>query len=145
MTYELCGPAACATFFKTSNDGWDWGDATRVGTAIRLSDGRYFAHAPYSTVLSSGSLLVIGQILMNADNTIAAGNGTTIFKSASGDPTGPWTTITAPVGVPGARNHPCPNYSSPLLSLSGGAMVLEFAGRLESNNCIMYFGRGPTN
>ncbi|WP_445192232.1 sialidase family protein [Sphingomonas sp. Tas61C01] len=144
MTYELCGPAACATFLKTSNDGWNWGNATQAGTAIRLPDGRHFVHAPYNTVLSSGPLLVVGQMLMKADGTVAAGNGTTIFKSASGNPAGPWTTIAAPVGVPGARDHPCPNYSSPLLSLAEGATVLEFSGRLEGDKCVMYFNRGPT-
>lgn len=145
MTYELCGPAACTTFYKTSSDGWNWGDPRQVGTAIRLPDGRYFAHAPYNTVLANGALLVIGQVLMNGNNTTAAGNGTTIFKSASGNPAGPWTTIAAPVAVPGAYNHPCPNYSSPLLSLSNGNVVLEFAGRLEGSSCIMYFGRGASN
>lgn len=145
MTYELCGPARCTVFYKTSADGWDWGDARQVGTAIRLPDGRYFEHAPYSTVLPGGALLVVGQVLMNADGTTAAGNGTTIFRSQSGDPAGPWTTIQAPVGVPNAYNHPCPNYSSPLLSVGGGAAILELAGRLENGSCYMYYGRGAVN
>lgn len=145
MTYELYGPAACTVFYKTSTDGWNWGPAANVGSAIRLSDGRYFAHAPTNKVMPDGALLVVGQLLMNANNTIAAGNGTVIFKSASGSPAGPWKTIAAPVPVPGATNRPCVNYSSSLLPISGGTRLLEIAGRLDSNVCYLYFGTGPSN
>lgn len=141
MTFELCGPAACTAFYKTSADGWNWGAPGSVGSAIRLSDGRYFAHTPYNTVLPNGSILLVGQILMNADNTPAAGNGATVMKSASGNPAGPWTTIAAPVPVPTPDNSYCPNYSSPLLALSN-TTVLEFAGRKETA-CRMYYNRGP--
>jgi len=145
MTFELCGPAACTVFYKTSTDGWDWGDAHNVGSAIRLADGRYFAHAPTNTVMPNGAIMVVGQVLMNGDGSVAAANGSTIFKSASGSVTGPWTTITAPVFVPGAYDNYCPNYSSPLLSVSNGASVLELASRVQTSHCLMYFGRGSAN
>lgn len=144
-TFELCGPAACTVFYKTSTDGWNWGDAHDVGLAIRLADGRYFAHAPYNTVLPNGAILVVGQVLMNSNGSVAAANGTTLFKSANGSPAGPWTTIAAPVGVPGAYDNYCPNYSSPLLPVSNGSSVLQFASRVQSSRCIMYYGRGPAN
>ncbi len=145
MTFELCGPAACTAFYKTSADGWNWGSAAAVGSAIRLPDGRYFAHTPYNTVLPDGSILLVGQILMNSNNTPANGNGngTTILKSASGNPAGPWTAIAAPVTVPSPDSSYCPNYSSPLLALSN-TTVLEFAGRKETA-CRMYFNTGPAN
>lgn len=141
MTYEMCGPAACTTFYRTSTDGWNWGNASNVGTALRLSDGRYFAHAPYNAVMANGAILVVGQELRNADNTIAAGSGSTLFKSASGNPAGPWVAISAPVSVPNPDgNNPCPNYSAPLLSVAGG-QVLEIAGRLQGSACIQYYAR----
>jgi len=146
MTFEICGPAdRCATYYKTSPDGWDWGAATDMGTAVRLADGRYFAHAPTNRVMPDGSLLVIGQMLMNPDHSVADANGTVIFRSASGDPAGPWTTIAAPVPVPGANNTPCINYSSSLLPVSNGTRLLEIAGRLDGGPCHLYFGSGPSN
>lgn len=144
-TFELCGPAACTVFYKTSSDGWNWGDSHDVGSAIRLADGRYFAHAPYNTVLPNGGILVVGQVLMNGNGSVATANGATVFKSASGSPAGPWTTIAAPVSVPGAYDNYCPNYSSPLLPVANGNSVLEFASRVQSSHCIMYYGRGPVN
>jgi len=145
MTFELCGPAKCTTFYKTSTDGWNWGSAGNVGAAIRLPDGRYFAHTPYNTVLPNGAILVVGQILMNSNNTPANGNGngTTILKSASGNPAGPWSAIAAPVTVPNPDNSYCPNYSSPLLALSNST-ILEFAGRKETA-CRMYYNTGSAN
>ncbi|WP_156818717.1 sialidase family protein [Sphingomonas sp. Mn802worker] len=141
MTYEMCGPAACTTFYRTSTDGWNWGSASNVGTALRLSDGRYFAHAPYNAVMANGAILVVGQVLRNADNTTAAGSGSTLFKSASGDPAGPWVAVSAPVSVPNPDGtNPCPNYSAPLLSVAGG-QVLEIAGRLQGSTCIQYYAR----
>lgn len=140
MTYEMCGPAACTTFYRTSPDGWNWGTASNVGTALRLPDGRYFAHAPYNAVMLNGTILVVGQILRNANNSVAAGNGNTVFKSASGSPAGPWTAITAPVSVPNPYSNPCPNYSPPLLSVGGG-LVLQIAGREQGTACIQYYNR----
>jgi hypothetical protein len=144
MTYEICGPARCTVFYRTSVDGWNWGVASNVGIAIRLPNGQYFAHAPTNQVLASGKLIVIGQMLMNANNTVASANGTIIFKSTTGSPAGPWTKITAPVPVPGAVNAPCANYSSALLPVSKGTRLLEVAGRREES-CHLYFGRGPIN
>jgi len=144
MTFELCGPAACTVFYKTSGDGWNYGSVTDVGMAIRTPSGQFFEHAPTNTVLPDGTILLVGQVLMNADGTTAVGNGATLFRNASGAPTGGWLPIAAPVPVPGAFNNYCPNYSSPLLSLDNGARVLEFADRIEGNACIMDYGTGPT-
>ncbi len=144
MTFELCGPAACTAFYKTSSDGWTYGSVTDTGSAIRTTEGQFFEHAPTNTVLPDGTILLVGQVLLNADGSTAAGNGETLFKNKSGLPTGAWSTIPAPVPVPGAYNNYCPNYSSPLLSLHDGARVLEFADLVDGNNCLMEFGTGPT-
>ena len=32
MTYELCGPARCSAHYRLSDDGWNWGNATNVGS-----------------------------------------------------------------------------------------------------------------
>ncbi len=144
MTFELCGPAACTVFWKTSGNGWDWGDPGNVGSAIRLPDGRFFEHAPTNTVLPDGSILVIGQVLLNGDGSVAAGNGSTIFKH-SGDPGQDWYAIGAPVSVPGAYDNYCPNYASPLLSLNGGSSVLEFADRGSNGDCYMFYNTGPSS
>ena len=144
MTFELCGPAACTVFYKTSADGWSYGSVSDVGAAIRTPSGQFFEHAPTNTVLPDGTILLVGQVLLNADGTTASGNGATLFKSISGVPTGAWSTIAAPVPVPGAFDNYCPNYSSPLLSLDNGARVLEFADHIEGSACIMDYASGPT-
>lgn len=144
MTFELCGPSNCAAHYKLSRDGWNWGAATDLGTAIRLPDGRYFQHTPYNTVLPDGTILLGGQVLANADGTKAAANGTLLFKNLWGYPTAPWSTIAAPVPVPDAYDNYCPNYSSPLLPLRGGTSVLEFASDYSNGQCLMQYGTGPT-
>ncbi len=144
MTFELCGPAACTAFYKTSTDGWNYGPVADTGTPVRTPSGQFFEHAPTNTVLPDGTILLVGQVLMNADGSMAAGNGATLFKNTSGVPTGAWLPIPAPVPVPGAFDNYCPNYSSPLLGLDNGARVLEFADHLEGNACIMDYASGPT-
>ena len=144
MTFELCGPSNCAAHYKLSRDGWNWGVATDLGRAIRLPDGRFFEHTPYNTVLPDGTILLSGQVLTNADGTTAAANGTLLFKNLWGNPAAPWSTIAAPVPVPGAYDNYCPNYSSPLLSLHGGTRVLEFGSDVSNGQCLMYYGIGPT-
>ena len=144
MTFELCGPAACAVHYKLSRDGWNWGDPADLGTLIHLRDGRFFKHAPTNTILPDGTILLVGQVLANADGTTAAANGAVIFKNRWGNPALPWSIIAAPVPVPNAYDNYCPNYSSPLLPLRGGSRVLEFASRVSGDKCLMYYGTGST-
>ena len=145
MTYELCGPAACTVSYKTSTDGWNYGDITNTGTAIRTPSGQFFEHAPTNAVLPNGTILLVGQVLLNSDGSTASGNGDTLFVNSSGTPAGAWSTITAPVSVPGAYSDPCPNYSSPLLPSTDGSSVLEFASNYSGSTCLMYYNSGPTN
>ena len=150
MTYELCGPAACTVFYRTSADGWNWGDATDVGEKVATADGQYFEHAPTNTWApvtgsATGQILLVGQMLYNADGSVATGNGETIFANTASDGSGPWSTLAAPVSVPDAYNNYCPNYSSALLPSTDGAEVLEFADDYVEGVCTMYFASGPTD
>ncbi len=147
MTYELCGPAACTAFYRTSSDGWNWGTATNTGTKIQSTTGQYFEHAPTnawasSTVNANGTILVTGQMLYESNGTVSSGNGETIFVNHSADGSGTWTTMPAPVAVPTAYDNYCPNYSSPLLPSTDGQSVLEFASDYVGATCVMYYATG---
>ena len=147
MTYEMCGPAACTAFYRTSPDGWSWGVATNTGTRIVSTTGQYFEHTPInawapSAVSTNGTILLTGQMLYESNGTVSSGNGATIFVSHSADGSGPWTTMPAPVQVPTAYNNYCPNYSSPLLPSVDGTSVLEFASDYVGTTCTMYYGSG---
>lgn len=143
MTFELCGPSACAAHYKLSRDGWNWGDPADLGASIRLPDGRFFEHAPTNAVLPDGSILLVGQVLVNADNSVASANGRVIFKNVLGNPIGRWYPITAPVPVPDAYDNYCPNYSSSLLPSETGSSVLELANDYSSGQCLMFYNEGP--
>ncbi len=143
MTFERCGPAACSVAYKTSPDGWNWGDPTDMGTKITTQDGHFVEHAPTHRVLADGSILLVGQTERNADGTVAAGNGQTLFRNLAGDPARPWTALPAPVPVAGAYDNYCPNYSSPLLPVHNGSAILEFASHYSGANCLMFYAIGP--
>ncbi|HEX3811463.1 MAG TPA: exo-alpha-sialidase, partial [Mycobacteriales bacterium] len=123
MSYEICGSTyGCAAYQRRSADGAHWGDPAAAGTAIVATDGTHFAHAPNITVGWHGEIILVGQVLQNADGSVAAGNGATIMLRSPG---GRWTTQPAPVSVPDARDNYCPNYSSALLPTLSG--LLEIA------------------
>ena len=140
MSYELCGPAACTVFYRTSSDGWNWGDPAFTGTKIAAANGQFFEHAPTNAYSPNGKLLLVGQVLLNQDGSVASGNGQTIFTTTSADGSGPWQTQAAPVPVPDAQNAVCPNYSSPLLPSLDGSSVLGLASDYSGSNCLMYYG-----
>ena len=149
MTYELCGPAACTGFYKTSADGWDFGDVANVGTKIQTGAGEWFEHAPVnvwapSTSSTNGTILLVGQMMYN-NNGVSPGNGVTIFTNHSSDGSGPWTAMPAPVKVPDAYDNYCPNYSSALLPSVDGTSVLELASDYSGSICQTYFATGQLN
>jgi hypothetical protein len=136
MSYELCGDPLsghkCAAYYRTSRDGWNYGASSDLGRRIETAGGRYFEHAPAniwspSPLSANGVLLVVGQVLHNADGSVAAQNGTVIFENSLLDGSGPWRLLTAPVEVPNSYDNFCPNYSSALLPTQDGAALLEFA------------------
>ncbi len=148
MSYELCGPAACTVFFRTSLDGWNWGDPTNMGTKVVTGAGQWFEHAPTnawapSATSPNGTILLVGQMMYDSNGQVSSGNGVTIFTNHSADGSGPWGTMPAPVEVPNAYNNPCPNYSSPLLPSVDGQSVLQFASAYLGTVCEMYYATGP--
>jgi hypothetical protein len=148
MVFEVClspGQYDCATYSRRSTDGTNWGDPTEHGQIIFSQHGRYFQHAPTVAWADNGTpdgtLMVIGQLLTNVDGSRADGNGKTIFVQRN--PRGPWLETRAPVEVPDAFNHFCPNYSSALVPLEGGRTFIELASDIAADGeCKTSFARG---
>lgn len=149
MTYELCGPAACTVFYRTSTDGWSYGLPSNMGTKVVSASGQYFEHAPANTwspsvISSNGALLLVGQVLYESNNTVSPQNGQVLFVNTTSDGSGPWHTIPAPVQIPTAYDNYCPNYSSALLPATDGSSILELASAYNANNqCVSYFASEP--
>ncbi|ONK15836.1 sialidase family protein [Streptomyces sp. MP131-18] len=151
MSYEICNPGGqyqCVVHYRTSADGWDWGDPAHLGFRPETADGRYFratptiAWAPSPDGGGDGRILLVGQMLLNRDGSTAAGNGATVLvNSANGE--GPWQDFAAPVQVPGAEPNFCPNYSSPLLPSADGSRVLQIATDWDGDVCKPYYATGP--
>lgn len=144
MSYELCGPAGCAAYTRTSADGWNWGDATNVGRRVATADGLWLAHTPTnawspSAASSNGTILLNGQMLYNSSGSVASGNGSVIFTNHSSDGSGSWEVMPAPIKISSAYDNYCPNYSSPLLPSADGQSVLEFASNYSGSICTMYY------
>jgi len=151
MSYELCGPAACTVFYRTSADGWNYGTASNTGTKVQTTSGQYFEHAPTnawspSVTSSNGALLLVGQVLYESSGSVSSYNGQVLFVNNSSDGSGSWYTITAPVQVPTAYDNYCPNYSSPLLPAADGSSILEMASDYNSSGqCVTYFASESWN
>lgn len=149
MSYEICGDPVtgpkCAVFYRLSRDGWNYGPPSSPGKRVENAQGQFFEHAPTNTWSPSplspeGVILVVGQVLHNADGSVAQQNGTVLFMNARLDGSNPWTTVKAPVAVPNSYDNPCPNYSSALLPTKDGSALLEFAADYyELHKCGMYF------
>jgi hypothetical protein len=151
MSYELCGPAACTVFSRTSTDGWNFGTPSNMGTKIQTLSGQFFEHAPAnvwspSVISSNGALLLVGQVLLESNGSVSAQNGQVLFANLSSNASGAWYTIAAPVQVPTAYDNYCPNYSSALLPATDGSNILEMASDYNSNNqCVTYFASEAWN
>ncbi len=149
MSYELCGPAACTVFSRTSQDGWDYGAPANVGTKVATADGLFLEHAPFNAWTPtpdapSGALLLAGQVLFYGNGAESSQNGQVLFVNRSPDGSGPWTLTSAPVKVPTSYNNYCPNYSSALLPSPKGESLLELASAYNAQgNCASYFATEP--
>lgn len=155
MTFEICGPAACTAFYKTSADGLNWGDPGNMGARIESEDGRWFLHTPTNTWgavpgTPNGRIFVTGQILSSAGG-IAAGNGRTVFYNDSADGSGKWKVLPAPVTInsPPTATNVCQNYSSPLLVSADGRVLMGLASDRETVGtatvCRTFFGQTSTS
>ena len=141
MVYEICG-MGCDVFIRFSKDGLDWGNPTDPGTRIESDKGQHFAHAPSFTVAPDGSLLAVGQMVMDAAGKVTADNGRIIMVNRSAG-RGPWTQLAAPVPVPEAKDNPCPNYSSQLLLIPSTNTLLEVALKPDGGTCRPYVATVP--
>jgi hypothetical protein len=133
MSYEICGPAGCTVYSRTSSDGWNFGTPSDLGTRVATTTGQYFEHAPVNVWappanMPQGVILLIGQVMLESNNSVSVGNGDTMFESDI-TPSGftSWQPYNSPVQVPVARDYNCPNYSSALLPSQNGLSVLELA------------------
>ncbi|MEU1438556.1 RICIN domain-containing protein [Streptomyces sp. NPDC005786] len=151
MSYEICNPGGqyqCVVHYRTSPDGWDWGDPASLGFRPETVDGKYFraaptiAWAPAPGGGPNGRILLVGQQLLNRDGTPAADSGRTILANTEGG-TGPWYEIEAPVRVTAPTATYCPNYSSPLLPSTDGRTVLQIATDWDGGVCRPYVATGP--
>lgn len=150
MSYELCGPAACTVFYRTSTDGWNFGDPTHTGTKIATASGQYLEHAPVnvwspSVISSTGAIVLVGQVMYESNGSVSSYNGKVLFVNTNVDGAGNWYTINAPVQVPTAYDNYCPNYSSALLPATDGSSILELASDYNNGGCITYYGSESWN
>lgn len=152
MTYEICAAAGqyvCVVHYRTSTDGWDWGDPAHLGFRPETADGKYFKHAP--TVAwaplsgsATGRLFLVGQVMHNADDSVAAGSGRTVWVNDAGG-AGAWREIPAPVAVSSGTVDYCPNYSSALLPSANGQSLLEIATDYDGTVCKPYYATGAVS
>ncbi|MFG2427694.1 RICIN domain-containing protein [Streptomyces sp. NPDC048590] len=150
MTYEICNPGGqyqCVVHYRTSANGWDWGDPAHLGFRPETVDGKYFRAAPTIAWSPSpggganGRILLIGQRLLNRDGTTAADSGRTVLANTENG-TGPWYEIESPVKITDPGANYCQNYSSPLLPSADGTQVLQIATDWDGDVCRPYFATG---
>lgn len=149
MVYEVCNIDLlrnCGVYFRTSADGWDYGDPIDLGTQVITESGRYPRHTPTiawsPNTGSDGSILLISEMLVEADGTLSAGNGGTILIN---DPEAddPWEEFPAPIPVTGVNNEGCRNFSPSLLPNRDGRTVLELTTDLDNGVCKTFVATGP--
>jgi hypothetical protein len=148
MVYEVCNNDKvhlCSIYYRTSKDGWDYGDSLNLGTVIRTADGKYARHTP--TVVWSpgpgpqGTILMISEMLVNNDGSVAPGNGGTILANDHLG-AGSWYEIPAPIRLSGVDNTGCKNFSPSILPSRDGHSVLEVDTDLAGPTCQTFYATG---
>lgn len=144
LVYEVCNldEPLCSTYFRTSRNGWDFGNPLDLGTGVRTEDGKYPRHTPTITVSPTGSILLVSEMLVNADGSHAPGNGKTILVNDRAG-AGPWREIPAPVEVPDPNNEACRNFSPAVLASTDGSSVLHLATDTVDGVCKAFYATGP--
>jgi hypothetical protein len=144
MVYEVCNlqEPLCSVYFRTSADGWDYGDPANLGTGVRTADGKYPRHTPTIDVTGAGRVLLVSEMLVNADGSHASDNGAAILVNDQHG-AGPWREIPAPVTTPGVNNEGCRNFSPTLLASADMRSVLEVSTDLDGGVCKAYYASGP--
>jgi hypothetical protein len=154
MSYEICtasGTRKCGVHFRTSYDGWNWGDPAGLGVRPQATGGDHFEHAPTIAWAPDGGmygrLILMGQVLTAKGGGIAAGSGRVVLTNSRRG-SGPWTEVPAPVAVPipddDERTYDqCSNYSSALLPSADGRQVLGISTRHDADGvCRAYYATG---
>lgn len=148
MTYEICGmakPLHCATYYKTSLDGWNYGPPETPGIQMKHGSGSFFAHTPVVTVMPDGALIWMGQSFKVPSGAVAPNSGQVMLKSPSGNPAGPWITIRAPFPLYNAvAGSGCEGFS-PGLAPVGADRIVHVTSRTDGRLCNLYFAVGPVN
>ncbi|MFI0450831.1 RICIN domain-containing protein [Actinomadura sp. 6N118] len=152
MVYEVCGrdQDSCKVHYRTSPDGWNWGDPRDVGTAVRTVDGKFLYHAPTVTWIPGGGpngrLLLVGGLLRSENGKLSRpASGSTILVNVDNG-RGRWYEQSAPVRVdfsarPDHDEVVCDNYSSTMLPVADGNGLLEVATeRSGSKTCRAFVG-----
>ncbi len=144
MVYEVCNldEPLCSIYFRTSADGWNYGDPFDLGTGVRTTDGKYPRHTPTIDVTSAGTILLVSEMLVNSDGSHAPNNGAAILVNEQRG-VGPWREIDAPVPTPGVNNEGCRNFSPSLLVSPDDTSVLEIATDFDGDVCKAYYASGP--
>lgn len=150
MSYEVCNNDLihlCSVYYRRSADGWNYGNASDLGVSVRTIDGKYLRHTPFPVWSPGpgpdGTILLISEMVVNADGSIAPENGRVIL--ANGDlGNGPWYEIPAPIAVAGVNNTNCKNFSPTLLPSADGSSVLELATDTDDGRvCKTYYASEP--
>jgi hypothetical protein len=143
MVYEVCNlpEPLCSIYFRTSRDGWDYGDPFSPGVGVRTGSGKYPRHTPTIDVTPSGGILLVSEMLVNADGSHASDNGAAVLVNEHNG-LGAWREIAAPVTTPGVNNEGCRNFSPSLLASADGRSVLEISTDLDGGVCKAYYAVG---
>jgi hypothetical protein len=145
MTYEVCNNDLvhlCSVYSRRSTDGWNYGNAHNLGVSVRTTDGKYIRHTPFPVWSPgpgpNGTILLIAEMVVNADGSIAPENGRTVLANGNlGN--GPWYEIPAPIAVAGVNNTGCKNFSPALLPSPDGHSLLEVDTDLAGKVCETYY------
>jgi hypothetical protein len=149
MVYEMCGSQHCDVYYRKSRDGWNFALPSNPGTRLEDEEGQFLRHAPAviwspSPFSPNGMLVAVGQLLYDANGSLAKQSGRALFVNTHLDGSGPWHRIQAPIQVPDAYDHPCPNYSTGLLPVHNGEALLELATDFSGpGECIASFASKP--
>lgn len=149
MVYEVCNldPVhPCAIYYRTSPDGYNYGDPLDPGTQIKTTRSRYLRHTPNLTWSPgpgpNGTIVLASEMLVEENGDIAPENGNTIVANdnlGQGD----WYEITSPVKVDGVDNSGCKNFSPALLPTRDGQVLEMATDYFAENDCRSYYATGP--
>ncbi|KKL25088.1 hypothetical protein LCGC14_2408820, partial [marine sediment metagenome] len=145
MVYEICGETYnCDAFYRTSNDGVNWGSINSIGTRIESVSGNHFSHAPTITWIdngtSNGELLVAGQVLRNGNGGNSPQNGK-VYMVNNTNGSGLWAERAAPIFAPSDGLGPCSAYSTQYILRSNGKEIIQMVNK----ECRMYSAIGQFN